>query len=107
MKKDNITAALTGAGNTVDKNKSVPVTPQEIADSAIKCARAGATVAHIHARDPETGGISHDVEFFKEAVRLIREADVDIIINITSGGGGDFIPNLEDPYTAAKGSDMN
>lgn len=106
MKKVMLTAALTGAGDTTAKNKCVPVTPQEIAKSAIKCARAGATVAHIHARDPETGGISHDVEFFKEAVRLIRVADEDIIINITSGGGGDFIPNLEDPYLAAEGSDI-
>src|SRR5699024_5279707 len=69
-------------------------------------ARVGVTEAYIHVRARERCGISHDVEFFKEAVRLIREADVDIIINITSGGGGDFIPNLEDPYTAAKGSDM-
>lgn len=106
MKKVMLTAALTGAGDTTAKNKCVPVTPQEIADSAIKCAKAGATVAHIHARDPETGGISHDVEFFKEAVRLIRAADEDIIINITSGGGGDFIPNLENPYLAGEGSDM-
>src|SRR5699024_9965410 len=106
MKKVMLTAALTGAGDTVEKNKSVPVTPQEIADSAIKCAKAGATVAHIHARDPKTGGISHDVEFFKEAVRLIRKADEDIIINITSGGGGDFIPNLDDPYSGAEGTDM-
>ena len=44
------------------KNENVPVTPQELADSAIKCARAGATVAHIHVRDPETGGVSHDPE---------------------------------------------
>ena len=71
MKKVMITAAITGAGDTTEKNKNVPVTPQEIADSAIKCARAGATVAHIHARDPETGGVSHDVELYREAVRLI------------------------------------
>ena len=64
MKKVMLTAALTGAGDTV-KNKSVPVTPQEIADSAIKCAKAG-LLLHIHARDPETGGISHDVEFLKK-----------------------------------------
>lgn len=56
--------------------------------------------------DPETGGISHDTELFREAIRLIRESGEDIIINITSGGGGDFIPNLQDPYTAGEGSDM-
>lgn len=105
-KKVMLTAALTGAGDTVDKNPNVPVTPQEVAESAIKCARAGATVAHIHARDPKTGGISHDVEFFREAVRLIREADEDIIINITSGGGGDFVPDLNNPTQAGEGSDM-
>ena len=106
MNKVMLTAAITGAGDTVEKNENVPVTPEEIADSAIKCARAGATVAHIHARDPETGGISHDTELFIEAIRLIRESGEDIIINITSGGGGDFIPNLQDPYTAGEGSDM-
>ena len=106
MNKVMLTAAITGAGDTVEKNENVPVTPEEIADSAIKCARAGATVAHIHARDTETGGISHDTELFREAIRLIRESGEDIIINITSGGGGDFIPNLQDPYTAGEGSDM-
>lgn len=106
MKKVMITAAITGAGDTTEKNKNVPVTPQEIADSAIKCARAGATVAHIHARDPETGGVSHDVELYREAVRLIREADEDIVINITAGGGGDFIPDMQNPYQAGEGSDI-
>lgn len=106
MKKVMLTAAITGAGDTTEKNKNVPVTPEEIADSAIKCARAGATVAHIHARDPETGGVSHDVELYREAVRLIREADEDIVINITAGGGGDFIPNMQNPYQAGEGSDI-
>ena len=85
-----LTAAITGAGDTIDKNENVPVTPQELADSAI-CAKAGATVAHIHVRDPKTGGVSHDPELYSETVRLIREADEDIIINVTAGGGGDFI----------------
>src|SRR5699024_3605179 len=106
MNKVMLTAAITGAGDTVEKNENVPVTPEEIADSAIKCARAGATVAHIHARDPETGGISHDTELFREAIRLILESGEDIIINITSGGGGYFITNLQEPYTAGEGSDM-
>ncbi|VYU54943.1 3-keto-5-aminohexanoate cleavage protein [Staphylococcus simulans] len=106
MKKVMLTAAITGAGDTTEKNKHVPVTPEEIADAAIKCARAGATVAHIHARDPETGGVSHDVELYREAVRLIREADEDIVINITAGGGGDFLPDMQNPYQAGEGSDI-
>ena len=67
-------------------------------------ARAGATVAHIHVRDPETGGVSHDPELYAETVRLIREADEDIVINVTSGGGGDFIPSLEHPETGGEGT---
>ena len=104
MNKVLLTAAITGAGDTIQKNENVPVTPQELADSAIKCARAGATVAHIHVRDPETGGVSHDPELYAETVRLIREAEEDIIINITSGGGGDFIPSLEHPETGGEGT---
>ncbi|MBF7016290.1 BKACE family enzyme [Staphylococcus durrellii] len=106
MNKVMLTVALTGAGDTVDKNSNVPVTPEEIADSAIKCAKAGATVAHIHVRDPQTGKLSHNIDFFTKVVELIRVAEEDIIINITSGGGGDFIPNLENPEMGGKGTDM-
>ena len=67
-------------------------------------AKAGATVAHIHVRDPKTGGVSHDPELYSETVRLIREADEDIIINVTAGGGGDFIPSQEHPETGGKGT---
>lgn len=106
MNKVMLTVALTGAGDTVDKNNNVPVTPEEIADSAIKCAKAGATVAHIHVRDPQSGKLSHNIDYFTKAVELIRAAEEDIIINITSGGGGDFIPNLENPATGGNGTDM-
>ena len=72
MKKVVLTAAITGAGDTIDKNENVPVTPQELADSAIKCAKAGATVAHIHVRDPKTGGVSHDPELYSETVSSLE-----------------------------------
>ena len=85
MQKVVLTASITGAGDTIQKNENVPVTPQEIADSAIKCAQAGATVVHIHVRDPKRGGVIHDPELYAETVRLIRASDEDIIINITSG----------------------
>lgn len=64
-----LTAAITGAGDTTEKNKSVPVTPEEMADSAIKCARAGATVVHLHARDPETGGMAASAMILKCSVK--------------------------------------
>ncbi|WP_223640750.1 3-keto-5-aminohexanoate cleavage protein [Planococcus sp. 4-30] len=101
-----LTAAITGAGDTTAKNQHVPVTPKEIAASAIESAKAGATVAHVHARDPKTGGISHSLEHYREIIERIRESETDVIINITSGGGGDFIPNLSNPSTGGEGTDM-
>ncbi len=99
-----LTAAVTGAGDTTGISDYVPVTPKEIAASAIASAKAGATVAHIHARDPITGGISHDRDHYREIVDRIREADQDVVINITAGGGGDFIPNLNTPAAGGEGT---
>ncbi|UOQ42899.1 3-keto-5-aminohexanoate cleavage protein [Halobacillus salinarum] len=101
-----LTAAVTGAGDTTEKNPHVPVTPKEIADAAIESAKAGASIAHVHARDPQTGGISHDVNHYREIVDRIRESETDVIINITSGGGGDFIPNLAAPAAGGEGTDI-
>ncbi|WP_040980976.1 3-keto-5-aminohexanoate cleavage protein [Oceanobacillus jeddahense] len=101
-----ITAALTGAGDTTEKSRHVPVTPKEIAESAIESAKAGAAIAHIHVRDPKTGKLSHDVELFRETVERIRESDTDVIINITAGGGGDFVPDLENPTQGGPGTDI-
>ncbi|WP_439437180.1 3-keto-5-aminohexanoate cleavage protein [Salinivibrio costicola] len=66
---------------------NVPITPKQIADNCIEAARAGASVAHIHVRDPETGGISHNIDHFREVMERVRESDVDIVMNITGGGG--------------------
>ncbi|MBN9654223.1 3-keto-5-aminohexanoate cleavage protein [Halobacillus sp. GSS1] len=101
-----LTSAVTGAGDTMKKNPHVPVTPKEIAESAIESAKAGATVAHVHARDPKTGGISHNLEHYREIVDRIRESETDVIINITSGGGGDFIPSLNTPAAGGDGTDI-
>lgn len=101
-----ITCAITGAGDTVGKSDKVPVTPQQIADSAIEAARAGAAIAHIHVRDIATGQGNRDREAFREVVARIRESDTDVIINLTTGMGGDFIPDENDPGRAAEGCDM-
>ncbi|MGM0782757.1 MAG: 3-keto-5-aminohexanoate cleavage protein [Pseudomonadota bacterium] len=101
-----LTCAVTGAGDTAGKNPHVPVTPQQIADDCIAAAKAGASVAHIHVRDPETGGISHSLEHFREVMERVREADTDIVMNITAGGGGDWIPDAEDPTRGGPGSDI-
>nr|WP_163501156.1 3-keto-5-aminohexanoate cleavage protein [Halomonas socia] len=101
-----LTCAVTGAGDTTAKSDKVPVTPKQIADDCIAAARAGASVAHIHVRDPETGGISHSVDHFREVMERVREADVDIVMNITAGGGGDWIPDAADPTRGGPGTDI-
>ena len=103
-----LTCAVTGAGDTTDKSEHVPVTPEEIANSAIDAARAGAAIVHIHVRDPETGKGSRDPELFRETVDRIRSADVDVVINLTAGMGGDLVlGGAETPLPLdAAGTDM-
>jgi uncharacterized protein (DUF849 family) len=86
-----ITCAVTGAGDTVARSPHVPVTPEEIAASAIKAAHAGAAVVHIHVRDPDTGQGSRDVLLYRRAVGLVRDADVNVVLNLTAGMGGDLV----------------
>ncbi len=86
-----ITCAVTGAGDTVDKHPAMPVAPKDIAAAAIEAAKAGAAVAHIHVRDPQTGKASRDPKLFREVVDRVRSADVDVIINLTAGMGGDVV----------------
>lgn len=86
-----ITCAVTGAGDTTDKSEHVPVTPQQIADSAIDAANAGAAIVHCHVRDPDTGKPARDPALYREVVDRIRASDVDVIINLTAGHGGDLV----------------
>jgi uncharacterized protein (DUF849 family) len=86
-----ITCAVTGAGDTTRRSALVPVTPEQIAESAIEAARAGAAVAHLHVRDPDSGQGSREVSLYRRAVEIIRASDVDVIINLTSGMGGDLM----------------
>ena len=101
-----ITCCLTGSGDSALKSDKVPVTPEEIAASAVKAAQAGATVAHVHVRNPQTKQWSRDVELYKETARLIRECGVDMVLNITAGMGADFVPDPENPMVGGPGSDM-
>ena len=101
-----LTCAVTGAGDTTQKNPHVPVTPEEIANAAIEAAKAGASAAHIHVRDPKTGKGSRDVELFRETVDRIRSSDTDVVINLTAGMGGDWVPRHDDPSLPGPGTDM-
>ncbi len=86
-----VTCAVTGAGATTHKSPHVPVTPEQIANSAIDAAKAGAAVVHIHVRDPETGVGSRDVSLYAEVCERIRDSGTDVVLNLTAGMGGDMV----------------
>ncbi|WP_405233504.1 BKACE family enzyme [Lentisalinibacter salinarum] len=86
-----ITCAVTGSGGTQDKSPHVPRSPKEIADSAIEAAKAGAAIVHCHVREPETGKPSRSVDLYREVTERIRDADTDVVINLTAGMGGDLV----------------
>jgi len=101
-----LTCAVTGAGNTTGRSPHVPVTPEEIATAAIEAAKAGASAAHIHVRDPKTGKGSRDVGLFTETVDRVRSSDTDVVINLTAGMGGDWVISDENPAMPGPGTDM-
>ena len=102
-----ITCAVTGSGGTQDRSPHVPRSPKQIADSAIAAAKAGAAVAHCHVRDPESGAPSRDLTYYREVTDRIRDADVDVVLNLTAGMGGDIIfGSAEKPFPTAAGTDM-
>jgi uncharacterized protein (DUF849 family) len=103
-----VTCAVTGAGDTTGASDRVPVTPEAIAGAAIEAARAGAAVAHIHVRDPATGRGSRDPALYRDVVERVRSADVDVVLNLTAGMGGDLVLGGADaPLPAnAEGTDM-
>ncbi|MEM7207927.1 MAG: 3-keto-5-aminohexanoate cleavage protein [Pseudomonadota bacterium] len=101
-----ITCAVTGAADTVSRNPHVPVTPKQVANAAIEAANAGAAIAHLHVRDPETGQGSRDPKLFKEAVDRVRDSGVDVVLNLTAGMGGDWVPDPDNPHNGGPGTDM-
>jgi uncharacterized protein (DUF849 family) len=86
-----ITCAVTGSGDTAGKSPHVPRSPKQIAESAIDAAKAGAAVVHCHVRDPETGAPSRRNDLYREVTERIRDAEVDVVLNLTAGMGGDMI----------------
>ena len=101
-----VSCAVTGAGDTVDKHPAIPVTPEQIANSAIEAADAGAAIVHLHVRDPETGKGSRDINLFKETVELVRNSGRNVLINLTAGMGGDLGVDDENPEVPAEGTDL-
>ena len=84
-----ISCAITGSGDTAKKHPNLPITPKQIAESAIEAANAGAAIAHMHVREPD-GKPSRNLQYYQEVADRIRSSDTDVIINFTTGMGGDF-----------------
>ncbi|MEK9925663.1 MAG: 3-keto-5-aminohexanoate cleavage protein [Alphaproteobacteria bacterium] len=103
-----ITCAVTGSGDTTGKSDKVPITPEQIANSAIDAAKAGAAVVHCHVRDPETGKPSRDPKLFREVTERIRDSATDMVLNLTAGMGGDLVlGGVETPLPVdPNGTDM-
>lgn len=104
MKPTILTCAVTGTFPTRAHNPALPVTPQEIADSCIGAAKAGAAICHIHVRDPQSGVPSMKLEYYREVMQRIRASGTELIINLTTGPGGRFIPSDDEPAKAAPGT---
>jgi uncharacterized protein (DUF849 family) len=101
-----ISCAVTGSIARPEQHPDLPITPAQIADAAIGAAGAGAAIVHIHVRDPQSGAPSMDLALYREVVERIRASGVDLIINLTTGPGGRFLPSEDDPQVAAPGSNL-
>ncbi len=106
MKPTILSCAVTGSFTTRAHNPALPVTPAEIAGAAIGAAKAGAAICHIHVRDPESGTPSMELAYYRDVVERIRASDCDLIINLTTGPGGRFIPSDDEPARAAPGTKL-
>jgi uncharacterized protein (DUF849 family) len=98
--------AVTGSGDTTGKSPAVPITPKQIANSAIEAAQAGAAIVHLHVRDRESGAPSMEMSLYRETVDLIRASGVDVIVNLTTGAGARFIPDPDAPSRAGPGTTL-
>ena len=107
QRKVMIACAVTGSADTPGRNPAVPVTPAQIAASAIDAAKAGAAIVHIHVRDPQTTRPSMDGALYREVVERIRSSGSDVLINLTTGPGARFIPGVDDPLKPAPGSTLS
>ena len=101
-----VTCAITGAGDTVDRHPAIPVTPEQIATSAIEAADAGAAIVHLHVRDPQTGKGSRDIALFKDVVERVRNSGRNVLINLTAGMGGDLVVDDDNPQVPGEGTDL-
>src|SRR6478735_911399 len=101
-----ITCAVTGNLTKPEQTPHLPITPQHIADECLAAVAEGAAAVHIHVRDPKTGRPSMDVALYREVMERIRAKDANVIINLTTGPGGRFVPSPDDPKVFAPGTTL-
>ena len=101
-----ITCAVTGNQTTPEMTPHLPITPEEIAEASLGAAEAGAASVHIHVRDPKTGRPSMEIDYYREVVERIRAKNAQVIINLTTGPGGRFVPGADDPAVAGPGTTL-
>lgn len=95
-----VTCAVTGSQPTFRVHPNIPITPEQIAGQAVDAARAGAAVVHVHVRDPGSGAAVGDTDLYAEVVQRIAASGVDVVINLTTGFGGRFVPSASEPRRA-------
>lgn len=101
-----LTCAVTGNLVKPQQTPHLPITPEQIADSAIAAAKAGAAIAHIHVREPATGEPSMEIAYYREVMQRIAASGSDVIVNLTTGPGGRFVPSDDDPAVAGPGTSI-
>lgn len=106
MTKTILTCAITGNITTREQNPNLPTTPDEIAQSAVHAAQAGAAIVHLHVRDLQTGRGTMDLSLYRQVVELIGKSGSDVIINLTTGEGQRFVPSVDEPSVAAEGTTL-
>jgi len=106
LPKTIITCAVTGNLTTIEQTPHLPVTPEQIADACLGAAEAGAAVVHIHVRDPKTAKPSMELEYYRDVIERIRAKNTQLVLNVTTGPGGRFVPSIEDPRVAGPGTTL-
>lgn len=101
-----LTCAVTGNLTRPEQTPYLPITPAQIIDSSLAAAEAGAAIVHIHVRDPASGAPSMELDLYAEVVAGLRKHAPDLILNLTTGPGGRFVPSADDPKVAAPGTTL-
>jgi uncharacterized protein (DUF849 family) len=101
-----ITCAVTGNLTTPEMTPHLPITPEEIADACLGAAEAGAAIVHVHVRDPKTGRPSMEIDYYRDVIDRIRARNKQVVINLTTGPGGRFAPDADDPKIAGPGTTL-